>query len=436
MAEHVTLYELNNLLSVAVNNAFPRQFKVAGEISELRENNSGHCYLELIEKDSSGNIVAKARANIWAATYRKLRPFFEYSTGISLRAGIKVLLSVKVNFDPLYHYSLTVWDIDPAYSVGDMALHRTQILNRLREEGVIDDNKSLILPATPQRIAVISSATAAGYGDFCDQLKNNTSHFVFYPVLFKALMQGESAADSVVDALNRIYQNIDLFDCVVIIRGGGATSELNCFDDYNLAFNITQFPIPVIVGIGHERDTTVLDYVAYQSVKTPTAVAEFLISTLAEAYSIIDELSGEISERIKNLLSEERLKLSTIERVLPSLVINKVERERNTISQLQSRVISAIQSRVNKEQLWMATTSSSLKNAFGRVVEREENRVSTLETKIELLSPDTILKRGYSISVKDGVVIKGISDIKESDNIKVIFADGEAEAEVKNINRY
>lgn len=433
MPENITLYELNNMLSVAVNNAFPKQYKVAAEISELRENNSGHCYMELIEKDDMGNTVAKARANIWAATYRKLRPFFEYSTGISLTAGIKVLVTVKVGFDPIYHYSLTVWDIDPAYTVGDMAIRRTQILNRLSEEGVIDDNKSLTLSPVPQKIAVISSATAAGYGDFCDQLKNNSYQYKFYPVLFKALMQGERSADSVIEALNRVYENIDKFDCVVIIRGGGATSELNCFDDYNLALNITQFPLPVIVGIGHERDTTVLDFVAYKSVKTPTAVAEYLISTLAESDAYLNELSGEIVERIKNLLSENQLVLSLIESKIPSLITSKVEREQNRLSQLQSRVMMEIQSQVTKEQIRVATLGTALKNQIERSIERQLNRVANLETNISLLSPNKILERGYSIAVKDGFLIKSVSEINRGDSLKLIFADGEAETEVKKI---
>lgn len=433
MPENITLYELNNMLSVAVNNAFPKQYKVAAEISELRENNSGHCYMELIEKDDMGNTVAKARANIWAATYRKLRPFFEYSTGISLTAGIKVLVTVKVGFDPIYHYSLTVWDIDPAYTVGDMAIRRTQILNRLSEEGVIDDNKSLTLSPVPQKIAVISSATAAGYGDFCDQLKNNSYQYKFYPVLFKALMQGERSADSVIEALNRVYENIDKFDCVVIIRGGGATSELNCFDDYNLALNITQFPLPVIVGIGHERDTTVLDFVAYKSVKTPTAVAEYLISTLAESDAYLNELSGEIVERIKNLLSENQLALSLIESKIPSLITSKVEREQNRLSQLQSRVMMEIQSQVTKEQIRVATLGTALKNHIERSIERQLNRVANLETNISLLSPNKILERGYSIAVKDGFLIKSVSEINRGDSLKLIFADGEAETEVKKI---
>ena len=433
MADNITLYELNNMLSIVVGNTFQKQYRVAAEISELRENSSGHCYMELIEKDDNGNTVAKARANIWAATYRKLRPFFEYSTGISLKAGIKILVTVKVSFDPLYHYSLTVWDIDPAYTIGDMAMHRTQILNRLTEEGVIDDNKSINLSATPQRVAVISSATAAGYGDFCDQLKKNLNGYVFYPILFKALMQGDNAADTIIDALNRIYNNIDNFDCVVIIRGGGATSELNCFDNYNLALNVTQFPLPVIVGIGHERDITVLDYVAYKSIKTPTAVAEFLISVITNSDNYLNELSGEISDRIRNILSDERLKLSSTESLIPSLVTNKIEREKNKISQLQSKVLMGINSRVSKEKIRVATNYTTLKNLFERAIEREQNRVASMATSIELLSPDKILKRGYSISVKDGFPIKSVSEIKESDNIKVIFADGEAEVEIKNL---
>ena len=433
MAENITLYELNNMLSIVVGNAFQKQYKVAAEISELRVNSSGHCYMELVEKDDQGNTVAKARANIWANTYRKLRPFFEYSTGIQLKAGIKILVTVKVSFDPLYHYSLTVWDIDPAYTIGDMAMRRAQILNRLSEEGVIDDNKSLTLSAIPQKIAVISSATAAGFGDFCNQIENNSQGYVFYPILFKALMQGEQSAESIIAALNRIYDNANMFDCVVIIRGGGATSELNCFDDYELALNITQFPLPVIVGIGHERDTTVLDYVAYKSVKTPTAVAEFLISSIASSDGYINELSGEIIDRIKNLLNDAKLKLSTIENKAPALITNKLEREKGLLSQRQSRVVMELQRKVSNERIKVATSFATLKSNFQRSIEREENRITNIATNIDLLSPDKILKRGYSISVKDGYPIKSVTEVKENDNIKVIFTDGEIDAVVKNL---
>ena len=246
-------------------------------------------------------------------------------------------------------------------------------------------------------------------------------------------MQGEQAAESIIGAMNRVYSNMELFDCVVIIRGGGATSDLNCFDDYNLALNITQFPLPVIVGIGHERDITVLDYVANKSIKTPTAVAEFLISQIANCDEYLNELSGEIADRIKDILSDEKLTLSALESQLPSLVINKIEKERNSLSLLQSRLLLNIRERVGNEKVRLASTYTSIKEKFERTIERETNRISNIENKIELLSPDRILKRGYSISIKDGYAIKSASELKEGDNIKVIFADGEAESEVKKV---
>lgn len=431
MAEDITLYELNNMASVAIGSALPDKYRVAAEISELRENSSGHCYMELVQKDEQGRTVAKARANIWAATYRKLRPFFEYSTGMTLKAGIKVLVCVKVAFDPLYHYSLTVWDIDPAYTIGDMAMRRTMILKQLQDEGVIDDNKHLELTPVPQRIAVISSATAAGYGDFCDQLKRNSKGYIFYPVLFKALMQGDQSAESVIEALNRIYNNIDLFDCVVIIRGGGATSELNCFDSYELAVNVAQFPLPVIVGIGHERDITVLDYVANQSVKTPTAVAEFLISRANANYEYLNELSGEITERIKNSLYDNRIRLNAIEMAIPAHISKRVERERMKLSQFGNKIASEVNTKITKAKVNSAILSTSIKNCIERVIEREKSKLSLIENNINLSSPDRILKRGYSIAIKDGRAIKSINEIKNYDNIDIMFADGTASAEIK-----
>lgn len=436
MAESYTLYELNSMLSAAVSEAFPKNYWVTAEISELRENSSGHCYLEFIQKDELGNSVARARANIWAGTYRKLLPFFEHSTGIHLTAGIKVLVCVKVTFDPLYQYSLTVWDIDPAYTIGDMELRRNMILNRLEEEGVIDDNKELDLSPIPQRIAVISSPTAAGYGDFCHQLNNNAGGYAFYPTLFKAIMQGEQSPKSVIEALNKVYENAHLFDCVVIIRGGGASSELNCFDDYDLALNITQFPLPVIVGIGHERDITVLDYVAYKSIKTPTAVAEYLISQMAVSDEYLNELRGEIVERVKDALTQARHNISTIENKIPSVITTRIERERSRLSAQQNQLTMGINSKVSKEQVSVATKVATIKALFERVIEREKNRIAMIDSRVELLSPDAILKRGYSITVKNGYPVKSVQEIETEDNINIIFADGEAVAEIKKRENY
>ena len=260
----------------SLQTCFPDALWVQAELSDVRANASGHCYLEFVQKDASGNsLVAKARGIIWAGTFARLKPYFERETGQAFVSGIKVLVKVTVGFHELYGYSLTVTDIDPTYTLGDMARRRREILERLKQEGVLTLNKELELPELAQRIAVISSPTAAGYGDFCKQLRDNAFGFVFYPCLFPAVMQGDKVEASVISALNRIYEKFDRWDAVVIIRGGGATSDLSGFDTYDLAVNCAQFPLPVITGIGHERDDTVIDMVAHTRVKTPTAAAEF-----------------------------------------------------------------------------------------------------------------------------------------------------------------
>ena len=285
-----SLLEFNAVLRSAVAGAFPDKYWISAEISELHVNAAGHCYLELIEKDSRGATVARQRAMIWAAVYRLLKPYFEQETGYRLAAGIKVLVQVSVSFHELYGMSLAICDINPTYTLGDAARKRAEILRRLTEEGVAEMNRELPVPLVPQRIAVVSSGTAAGYGDFIDQLQNNPYRYIFYPVLFPAVMQGERTEASIIDALNRIYAFADNFDCVVIIRGGGATSDLGSFDSYPLAVNVAQFPLPVIVGIGHDRDETVLDYVAAVRVKTPTAAAEWLVARAHETDLRIDAL--------------------------------------------------------------------------------------------------------------------------------------------------
>ena len=279
----LSLYELNNLVRSRLEHAFPEEYWVQAELSDVRSNATGHCYLELIEKDARGNnLIARARAMIWNQVYRLLKPYFEQETGQAFVSGLKVLVKVTVGFHELYGYSLTILDIDPSYTLGDMARRRREILAKLEEEGVLTLNKELEMPLLPQRIAVISSATAAGYGDFCNQLAGNPYGYVFYPRLFPAMMQGERVEESIIGALNRIYSHAEAWDVVVIIRGGGATSDLSNFDSYLLAANCAQFPLPIITGIGHERDDTVIDAVAHTRVKTPTAAAEYLIARVHE----------------------------------------------------------------------------------------------------------------------------------------------------------
>lgn len=430
MDREFSLYELNIMIGGAIKEAFPTQYKVTAEISELNNHSSGHCYLELVQKNEAGQTVAKARGMIWASTYRQLRPYFEQTTGQQFRAGIKVLVTVSVTFHPMFHYSLNITDIDPTFTIGDMARRRAEIIKQLTAEGVIDDNKKLEWSDTPRRIAVISSATAAGYGDFINQLHNNAQGFKLYTSLFATIMQGDQSETSVIKSLDRVFENADCFDCVVIIRGGGATSELNCFDSYKLAQHITQFPIPVVVGIGHERDETVLDYVANTRVKTPTAAAEMLIGRMQIARDRGNEIKDAIASAVNNRLSFEGERLNVYKERIPNYISNTLNREMKSLLTTSNRLSYTTGQIITRESVKLSPIASIIKSALQRNIEREEAKLNLIKSKIELTSPESILKRGYSLTVKDGVVIKGVNDISQGDSISIIFADGEKSATI------
>lgn len=306
----ISLFELNQKIKKTIHSSFADTYWVIAEISEIREVRKGHCYLELIEKDErTEQIIAKSRANIWAYTYRMLKPYFTSATGQELVSGLKVMVRVSIDFQEIYGFSLNVRDIDPTYTLGDMAQKKKAILNKLGEEGVIHMNKELEVPLVPQKIAVISSSTAAGYEDFCNQLNNNSGNYQFYVKLFSAVMQGEQTEASVIAALDRIYEYEDVFDVVVIIRGGGSTSDLMCFDNYWIAYNIAQFPLPVFSGIGHERDETVVDFVAHTRLKTPTAVAEHLVELVGAFEGRLTSLQDEVLGLTHQIISDSRTSL-------------------------------------------------------------------------------------------------------------------------------
>ena len=321
----LSLYELNGLVKRSIRNCLPETYWVQAELSDVRSNYSGHCYLEFIQKDANGNnLIAKARGAIWSNVYKLLKPYFEQETGQAFTSGIKVLVQVSVEFHELYGYSLTVLDIDPTYTVGDMERKRREILRQLEEEGVIDLNKELEFSMFPQRIAVISSATAAGYGDFCNQLANNPRGYDFHVELFPAIMQGERVEESIITALDTIYSRMDEFDVVVIIRGGGATSDLSGFDTYGLAANCAQFPLPIITGIGHERDDTVIDLVAHTRVKTPTAAAAFLIACMDKVADRLEELSARLQQGVRNRSLWEQRRMDTLKQRIPNAVYKRI----------------------------------------------------------------------------------------------------------------
>ena len=367
-------------------------------------NSTGHCYLEFIQKDPrSNNLIAKARGTIWANVYRLLKPYFEESTGQAFVSGIKVLVQVTVSFHELYGYSLTVQDIDPTYTLGDMARRRREILKQLEEEGVLTLNKELEMPVLPQRIAVVSSPTAAGYGDFCHQLKNNSRGFFFHTELFPALMQGDRVEESVLSALDAILNRQEDFDAVVIIRGGGATSDLSGFDTYLLAAACAQFPLPIITGIGHERDDTVLDSVAHTRVKTPTAAAEYLINCMDLAADELEVLISQLHESVRSRLTEEHRKLISYRNRIPSAVVR----------------------RVSDAKLALLTTRKDISLAVQTLLSRQRHRLELLQQRLADASPEKMLARGYSITLKDGKVVKDAALLNEEDEIITRFYRGE-----------
>ena len=432
----LSLFELNQLVRRSVRTCLPDEYWVQVELSDVRANYSGHCYLECVQKDPKSNsLIAKARGIIWSNVFSQLKPYFEQETGQAFVSGIKVLVKVTVDFHELYGYSLTIVDIDPAYTLGDMARRRREILLRLQEEGVLSLNKELELPVLAQRIAVISSATAAGYGDFCNQLENNAFGFAFYPRLFPAIMQGERVEASVIAALDRIYAESEKWDVVVIIRGGGATSDLSGFDTYDLAASCAQFPLPIITGIGHERDDTVIDLVAHTRVKTPTAAAEFLVNHLRQTAEQLENYAYYIRQEVPARLSREKERLERCITRIPARVQMRLQREDFRRERLAKRMEMAWQSRLAREQ-YRLELSSRLSVALQARLLKEKHRLDLLEKSVEAASPDLLLKRGYSITLKDGKAVTDVSLLKPGDRVVTRVAKGQFSSEVQGTDMH
>lgn len=376
MEQAISLLQLQRILQQAVA-ASPvgRGLWVTAELSDVRQS-GGHCYMELVEKDNSGTTVAKLRAAVWANRLPYLRQKFTAATGRDIATGIKVMLAGAVTHHPVYGLSFIVSDIDPTYTIGDMERLRREILERLRKEGVLGFNRSLPLAATPQMIAVISSPGAAGWGDFINQLTDNADGIVFYPKLFPATMQGASTSASVRAALAKIEETIDLWDCVVIIRGGGATTDLNGFDDYELARAVATFPIPVAVGIGHERDRTVLDELACVRLKTPTAVAAFLVDRVRTAYSRIAELTNNIIRYATERLRGEERRIAAVASAIPGIASGR---------------IAAASARLIAQRQFIAA-------AARQRLDRESQRLDADARLLAVLDPVNTLRRGYSVT--------------------------------------
>lgn len=429
----ISLREFNNRIKQLLNNRMVQNCWIVADLSDVAIR-GGHCYLELVEKNAAGATVAKVRGIIWAGRVQYLRSKFLAVTGQDLKSGLKVMVEASVNYHEQYGLSVIITDIDPSYTIGDMERLRREILARLQKEGVIDMNRQLPIPPVPQRIAVVSAAGAAGYGDFMNQLHNNSYKLQFYTCLFPATMQGANTSPSIVAALDKIAGNMDMFDCVVIIRGGGSTSDLNSFDDYNLAANVAQFPLPVIVGIGHERDMTVLDYVAAIRVKTPTAAAEWLITRGVEALSYLDQLTTRITDGVRQYLNAAALQLNYYTGNIPIVVNARLENSRMKLAHLVEMLPTATGIRVSAARERLKAYVEALKQAEAQAVSREKLKLKAIADKIEILSPQNTLRRGYSITTVNGRAISDTSALKPGDRVTTQLARGSFDSEITEIN--
>lgn len=423
---------------------------VVAELSDVRVN-GGHCYMELIEKNPAGQTVAKLRATVWASRFQYVRQKFYAATGRDIMTGLKVMLNGAATHHPVYGLSFSVNDIDPSYTLGDMERLRREILMRLGREGVLGINKTRKMPVAPQRIAVISAAGAAGYGDFMNHLSGNSDGFVFYPLLIPAVMQGDRTSGSVRDALEHVRQTIYMWDCVAIVRGGGATTDLNGFDDYDLARAVATFPLPVVVGIGHERDRTVLDEIAHTRLKTPTAAAAFFVDTLREAYSRAGNLVDVISRYASDRISGETRRLANCEALLPTLAEARLSSAKALLDREMSRIPMLVTSRIARAEAGLemirrmtvtladkiiSRTSQRLDDLTARIslsadmaFRRNKIRLDNISAMVDVLSPDNTLRRGYSITRVDGKAVTDSSAVAKGTRITTQLHHGIIESE-------
>ena len=420
----ITLYELNSLVRQTIEIGLPKSYWVEAEISELREN-GGHCYLELIEKDKRYNTpIAKASARCWRQTWGMVKPYFENTTGQQLRAGMKVLIEVYAQFHEAYGFSWIISDIDPNYTLGDMARKRQEIIKRLKEEGEFDLNKQLDLPLFSQRIAVISSKSAAGYGDFANQLYGNQYGYYFEAELFAATMQGEDVERSIIKALNAINDRCDDFDCVVIIRGGGATSDMSGFDALELAENVANFPLPIITGIGHDRDECILDMVSHTRVKTPTAAAALLIDNLHTAERRIDDARQRIANLTSRKMEVEKLRLSRLAERLPALFGSVKDKQEARLDILQERLFRLAEIRLSNCENIVSQLEKKISITAEHLLMVEKHRLELLEGRAQNLDPQLLLRRGYSITLVGGKALRDPSQVKQGDKIETRLEKG------------
>jgi len=405
MQEKLSLYELNHLIRSVIESSLPDIFHVTAEIASCDVKN--HCYLTLVDKDEDA-IRAEIKAVIWASAYRKISSEFRRATGIDLAKGIKILFEAEVSFHERYGLKLNILNIDPFYTIGELAVRRKEILERLTKEGIKDRNKELEFPLVPQRIGIVSSATAAGYEDLITHLINNAYGYTFTYKLYEALMQGDRAEASIVNALGLCQRDASSLDIVVIVRGGGGQADLHCFDSYEIAKAVAFLPLPVISGIGHERDVTVVDEVSYLRAKTPTAAADLIVTRVRNFENMIDSLINSLVHETQKLTSNVREKIS------------------NLAGELASAERTALLENTHRLNFFIKGLKYSLK-----LITSDRERLKSKESNINHLNPANVLKRGYSITYNNGKAVKSISDADVGDSLQTVLFKGELISKVE-----
>ncbi len=450
--DFLTLHQLSLHIKDAIEGNFMQQVWVVAEIASLNINqSSGHCYLELVEKRERA-LLAKMRANIWSFKLQSILNKFFQVTGSTLQAGMKALILVEVQYHALYGISLNVVGIDPAYSLGDLARRKKEIEERLVKEGLMNKNKAIDFPIVPQRIALISSETAAGYEDFINQLQNNIYGYHVEVSLFQSLMQGDKTASSIVSALQKIESKAHLFDVVAIVRGGGSTVELSAFDDYELGKAIACCSLPVVTGIGHERDESIADLVANESLKTPTAVAEFILMNfqsfdemlidaklklkdlltdrLLKENTFINEASNVIARKTLVFIQDKKKELTSLNRDVKEFSGRMLEQNRRRLIDAKRELTSDSLKLLREKQFDNKENLKALVVAMAKFVQHKKFEIKVLEQKVELLDPAKVLARGYTLTYADGKVVKSAQSLTENQEITTVFKDGSKQSKI------
>lgn len=427
--EHLSLFELNKLIGEVLAKNMEPSYWVIAEIGEIRHTHKGHCYLELVEKE--GNVIkAKNRATIWSYTYRNLGTWFEGITGQSLKAGMKILFNATLQYHEVYGFSLNIRDIDAQYTLGERAAKRQEIIQKLEEDGVFEMNKELELPTVPQRIAVISSKTAAGFGDFMDQLRANEQGYVFDVQLFHSTMQGDQAETSIISSMLRVFEQIEEFDLLVIIRGGGASLDLDCFDSYELGMHIAQFPIPVITGIGHERDETIADLVAHTKLKTPTAVSEFILSGVSMFELQLDEKFSLLANTLTEAIGAELSNLDQLSNRFQRTSQQLLNSQNLNLTGLIQHLRFNHQNRIKAHEQKLDGFKESVSRQPLKIIDHQHEALKHLQKELEIIDPANVFKRGYSVTLINGINVHKIEKFDQGAKLTTITDKLELQSEL------